>query len=79
MQTLYKTLPAFLLAACAGSTNYEGPPLPPSLLVPCDAPVELPERALSDQEIEVLWGRDRRALRECGGRFGAFRTILLGD
>jgi len=30
--------------------------------------VVLPERALNDQEIEVFWGRDRSALRECGTR-----------
>jgi hypothetical protein len=30
--------------------------------------VVLPDRALSDQDIEVLWGRDRSALRECAAR-----------
>jgi hypothetical protein len=30
--------------------------------------VVLPDRALSDRDIEVMWGRDRSALRECGAR-----------
>ncbi len=37
-------------------------------LAPCAVPVTLPDRALNDQEIEVLWGRDRTNLRECAGR-----------
>ena len=49
-------------------------PLPPSLTAPCAAPVPLPIRDLSDQEIEVLWGRDRSALRECGSRFTAHNS-----
>lgn len=45
------------------------PPTPPaSLLVPCADPVALPARDLTGAEIEVLWGRDRSALRVCGGQ-----------
>ena len=62
---------ASVLTGCADSTGAEPPvrsDLPPSLVTPCAAPVGLPERALSDQEVEVLWGRDRSALRACTSR-----------
>jgi len=57
------------LTACAASTagNPHISP-PPSLLAPCDKPVRLPERALTQAEAETLWGRDRAALRRCGER-----------
>lgn len=41
---------------------------PPSATLPCPAPVALPERGLSDRDVEILWGRDRRALLDCGGQ-----------
>lgn len=44
---------------------------PPSLTQPCPAPVDLPQRALNDAEVEVLWGRDRSALRACASRHAA--------
>jgi len=59
------------LTACAASTVSNpaiGPP--PSLMVPCVAPVKLPERALTQAEVETFWGQDRTALRRCGGRHG---------
>lgn len=62
---------ASVLTGCAASTAVEAPvrpDLPPSLVTPCAAPVALPERALSDQEVEVAWGRDRSALRACASR-----------
>lgn len=73
MRTLCACLTACLLTGCAASTGSEPerPPLPASIAAPCEPPVTLPERALSDQEVEVLWGRDRRALRACGSRHGA--------
>jgi len=30
--------------------------------------VALPDRGLMQGEVETLWGRDRSALRECGGK-----------
>ena len=60
------------LTACAASTVANpsiGPP--PSLLVPCAVPVRLPERALTQAEVETFWGRDRAALRRCGERQAA--------
>ena len=59
-------LPALLvclLAGCGASTSADLPPP-----TPCADPVALPDRALSDLDIELLWGRDRSALRECGGK-----------
>lgn len=64
MRTLLLFLLVSLLSACGGS-DYARPDLPP-----CALPVALPDRALSDREVEVLWGRDRSALRECAGRLG---------
>ena len=65
-------LSACLLTACGGSTVVEAVdlavPPSPSLLMPCREPVLLPERALSDREVEIFWGRDRSALRECASR-----------
>lgn len=58
----------FLLAACSASTSVKAPAPSPSLTSPCAAPVELPERALTMTEVEVMWGRDRSALRECGSK-----------
>jgi len=65
------------LTACAASTGVK-PRIspPPSLLVPCDKPVHLPERALTQAEVETLWGRDRAALRRCGARHRGLVTNL---
>jgi hypothetical protein len=58
------------LTACAGSTGGEAPvPRPsPSLLAACARPVALPNRAMTQAEVEVSWGRDRSALRACVSR-----------
>jgi hypothetical protein len=42
--------------------------VPPSLLAPAAPPVALPDRALAQAEVEILWGRDRTALRQCGSQ-----------
>ncbi len=59
-------LSACLLSACDASMRSAEPP--PSATLPCPDPVTLPDRALSDQDVEILWGRDRRALLDCGGQ-----------
>jgi hypothetical protein len=41
---------------------------PPSLTRPCARPVRLPERDLTGQEGEILWGRDRAGLVACGSQ-----------
>jgi len=67
------------LTACAASTAVK-PHIspPPSLLVPCDKPVRLPVRALTQAEVETWWGRDRAALRRCGERQQSLAAILSG-
>lgn len=55
------------LASCA-STSVDRLLPPPSLTSHCKAPVALPARDLTDQEVEVWWGRDRDALRACGSQ-----------
>ena len=45
-------------------------PPPDTLVVPCAQPLGLPMRALTQGEAEVLWGRDRSGLRDCGERHG---------
>lgn len=73
MRTPLLLLPAFLLTGCAASTASRPPvdPIPASIAAPCANPVILPDRALSDQEVEVFWGRDRTALRSCKSKHAA--------
>lgn len=59
----------FFLAACSPVPS--GSPAP----LPCVTPVTLPDRALSDRDVEIYWGRDRSALRECGARVAAMGAI----
>jgi len=68
MHSLLKATFACLLTASCASTSGSLPLPPPSLTQPCTTPVRLPERGLTDQEIEVQWGRDRTALRACGSQ-----------
>lgn len=45
-------------------------------------PVALPDRALSQAEVEKLWARDRAALTKCGYSLGglvAFYTDLRAN
>jgi hypothetical protein len=51
-----------LLIGCGGLTRFDED------LPPCADPVDLPDRALSDQDIEVFWGRDRVALLDCAAK-----------
>lgn len=65
MRILFMCLSALALAGCGGSTaSVESAD-------PCAAPVLIPERWLSDQEVELLWSRDRHALLDCGGKVEA--------
>jgi hypothetical protein len=57
---------ACLLTGCGGWTVSADPP--PSAVQPCARPVPLGDQALSDQRIEILWGRDRAALLTCGDK-----------
>ena len=66
MRTLSLYLSACLLAGCAAST----PSVKPAV-AHCPAPATLPDRALTDQEVERFWTRDRAALLDCAGRLAA--------
>ena len=59
-----------LLGACAGSKQSTEPPqldaAPEALTKPCERPVTLPDRALTQAEVERLWITDRARLVECG-------------
>ena len=71
-------LPA--LSACgSGDAPVEIPPrtTQASLLVRCEAPVALPSRDLTGIEIEIMWGRDRSALRACGVRHAAWVSEFM--
>jgi len=58
IRTLLLTGFPLVLTACAASTVVSprlGPP--PSLRVKCAASMKLPERALTQAEVETFWGR----------------------
>lgn len=73
MRNLYLVLMLSPLAGCGVSTKSAD--LPPSLLIPCDRPVSLPDRALSDRDVELLWGRDRAALVACRSRHEGLSAV----
>lgn len=50
-------------------------PPPDDLAPPCDAPQTLPDRALTQSEVEVLWARDQAALISCGQSLEALREF----
>ena len=68
------------LTACLGSTGADvpRPAPPPSVTAPCAVPVRLPERELTQAEVERFWGRDRSALRACGDQVKALAEWVSG-
>ena len=52
-------------------TRYVKPAIPPSLAMPCNPPVKLPDRTLSAGDIVPLWARDRASLKACAARHNA--------
>lgn len=78
MRNLLMALAALGLTGCGASTYVEPPKpdLPPSLTATCAAPTRLPERQLSDQEVEVYWGRDRSALRACQSKHAGLVSAI---
>jgi len=72
---------ACLLAVLSGCGSNEQaasitPVIPPSLLVPCSAPVAIAPGAMSERDVELGWGRDRAALRACGGQVAALAAVV---
>ena len=66
------------LTGCGGLTKGELVAVAPraSAVAACSAPVVLPERDISATEVEILWGRDRSALRICASRHAALAQHL---
>lgn len=66
------------LTACAGSTAVKiiEPP-PPSLTQACQRRTQLPERELTQLEVETYWGRDRGRLTECANRHAGLSDWAL--
>lgn len=71
-------LPLAVMRSC-GLTAADVAPPPASLVVPCQVPQGLPVRTLTQGEAEVLWGRDRGGLRECGERHGLLVAWAKGQ
>jgi len=75
------TAAACLLGALSACGSNEAaapiaPVIPPSLLVPCSAPVAVAPGAMIERDVELAWGRDRAALRACGGQVLALAGIV---
>lgn len=60
------------LAACSGSIGSVEPPIladpPEDLTRSCERPVLLPDRDLTQREVEMFWINDRENLIRCGLR-----------
>lgn len=72
-------VPLFLLTGCADSIGSVEPPklapAPISLTEPCARPVLLPDRELSQSEVERFWLRDRGSLITCAERQQALKDF----
>src|SRR5262245_23316821 len=58
------------LTACKGSIKYTETNLTAAdaaLSAPCNRPVKLPARALTQADVESYWARDRISLVRCAG------------
>lgn len=68
------------LTACGGYSPVDlDVPKPDAVLTaPCPALQSDPGRALTQAEVEILWGRDREAARVCAGRHEALVDWLDG-
>lgn len=69
------------LTACAGSIGSVEPPIlqaaPEELTKPCERPVELPVRELTQLEVEAYWIQDRENLIRCGYSFQQLQDYYL--
>ena len=58
------------MTACAGSIKLDNPGIKAQadskLTQKCDLPSKLPNRALTQFDVERLWAKDRAALVRCG-------------
>ncbi|NTG00180.1 dehydrogenase [Agrobacterium rhizogenes] len=72
----------FALPACNASTRYVSPPPAPRLVQPdsaltkdCDRPIDIGDKALTQEQTEGFWIDDRKALIECRRSKGALRDF----
>ena len=65
MRILLLSISALVLVGCGGSMPWI------KTVDPCAAPVIIPDRWLSDREVEILWARDRKELLNCGDKVEA--------
>lgn len=73
------TIALLVLTACGDSTvRVEAPtaPVKPpvAFVVPCKDPVKIPERDLTQADVEKMWATDRDRLRNCSARHAAVIT-----
>lgn len=76
--TIRGALPC-LLAACGASTGADLPAPPDGLGAPCTLPAALPARAMTQGEVEIAWGRERAALRDCAKRHALLVEFIEGQ
>lgn len=67
-----------LVTACGGFRSPDIPAPPAALVAPCERPVRLPDRGMSQSEVETAWRRDRIALADCGDRLEGLAGFM-GD
>jgi len=62
MRTLLLLSIASALIGCGGSTPFV------KSADPCAEPVQIPGGWLNDQQVEILWAKDRKELLNCGAK-----------
>ena len=69
-----------VLTACEDSIGQSKPPViagpGETLTEPCKPPIELPNRALTQVEVETLWRQDRANLIACGKQLQTLVEII---
>lgn len=69
-----------VLTACEGSIRSSKAPIIASpgdnLIRPCQRPVSLPDRALTQEEVESYWIRDRANLIACGKQLQSLSEFI---
>jgi len=74
------TLIALALTSCSPEIGADIAPPPERLLSPCAEPQTWPRgTALTQADVEIRWGRDRTALRDCGERHGLLAEWAQGQ
>lgn len=66
----------FLSGACSDLTRFAKPNIDSILLLPCDDPVFIPEKDLTQAEVEKYWGEDRSRLVACRDKHTGLILVL---